>query len=92
MQLNLVESFCVPPLPTNSELSEKCLQMFISETNPDMMLEISCSVDNSSSEELSPTEEKCVIQAHRVILAARCEWFKRALLSGMREAIDKSVI
>lgn len=33
--------------------------------------------------------EKCIIRAHRVIVAARCDWFRRALLSGMREAIDK---
>jgi hypothetical protein len=34
-------------------------------------------------------EEVCSIQAHRVIVAARCDWFRRALLSGMREAIDR---
>ena len=37
----------------------------------------------------SPGAEPVVIQAHRVIVAARCEWFKRALQSGMKEAIDK---
>lgn len=30
-----------------------------------------------------------VIPAHRVIVAARCEYFKRALQSGMKEAIDR---
>lgn len=34
-------------------------------------------------------EEKLIINAHRVIVAARCDWFRRALLSGMREAINK---
>lgn len=29
------------------------------------------------------------LKAHRVVVAARCEWFRRALLSGMREAIDR---
>ena len=33
-----------------------------------------------------------VIKAHRVIVASRCEWMKRALLSGMREAIDKRIV
>ena len=33
----------------------------------------------------------CSIPAHRVIIAARCDWFKRALLSGMRESIDRYV-
>lgn len=38
------------------------------------------------------SEETCSISAHRVIVAARCDWFRRALLSGMREAIDRSVL
>lgn len=29
------------------------------------------------------------LKAHRVVVASRCEWFRRALLSGMREAIDR---
>ncbi|XP_076029990.1 uncharacterized protein LOC143018496 isoform X2 [Oratosquilla oratoria] len=32
------------------------------------------------------------MKAHRVIVAARCEWFRRALLSGMREAIDRRIV
>lgn len=36
-------------------------------------------------------EEKTIIKAHRVIVAARCDWFRRALLSGMREAIDRKI-
>ena len=39
--------------------------------------------------EQTESEEVCSIQAHRVIVAARCDWFRRALLSGMREAIDR---
>lgn len=38
------------------------------------------------------TEEACSIRAHRVIVAARCDWFRRALLSGMREAIDRKIV
>ena len=29
------------------------------------------------------------IPAHRVIVATRCEWFRRALLSGMKESIER---
>lgn len=36
-------------------------------------------------------EEKTTLKAHRVIVAARCDWFRRALLSGMREAIDRKI-
>ncbi|KAK3802051.1 hypothetical protein RRG08_064644 [Elysia crispata] len=32
------------------------------------------------------------IKAHRVIVAARCDWFRRALLSGMKEAIDRKIV
>ena len=31
------------------------------------------------------------IPSHCVIVASRCDWFRRALLSGMRESIDKYV-
>lgn len=40
---------------------------------------------NGKEAEVSVTE----IVAHRVIVAAQCDWFRRALLSGMRESIDK---
>ena len=29
------------------------------------------------------------VPAHCVFIASRCDWFRRALLSGMRESIDK---
>ena len=32
-----------------------------------------------------------LVKAHCVVIASRCDWFRRALLSGMRESIDKSV-
>lgn len=33
--------------------------------------------------------ENVVIPAHRVIVAARCEYFRMALQSGMKESIDR---
>ena len=33
--------------------------------------------------------ESVVIPAHRVIVAARCEYFRMALQSGMKESIDR---
>ncbi|CAL1539140.1 unnamed protein product [Lymnaea stagnalis] len=32
------------------------------------------------------------IKAHRVLVAARCDWFRKALLSGMKEAIDRKIV
>jgi hypothetical protein len=46
-------------------------------------------VEALPAEQQQEAEEICSIQAHRVIVAARCDWFRRALLSGMREAIDR---
>uniref|UniRef100_A0A182Q881 BTB domain-containing protein n=1 Tax=Anopheles farauti TaxID=69004 RepID=A0A182Q881_9DIPT len=37
------------------------------------------------------TQSHC-FKAHRVIVAARCEWFRKALLSGMQEDINRKII
>ena len=45
------------------------------------------------SENRKDTEDNVVqFKAHRVILAAQCTFFKCALLSGMKESIDRYVI
>lgn len=46
-----------------------------------------------------PGDEQCLdgtsskqtveLQAHRVVVASRCDWFRRALLSGMKESINR---
>ena len=44
----------------------------------------------TNGDEAPPTgKDGLVIPAHRVIVAARSEWFRRALQSGMKEAIDR---
>ncbi|XP_055617390.1 uncharacterized protein LOC129762851 [Toxorhynchites rutilus septentrionalis] len=40
----------------------------------------------------SPRSESHTFKAHRVIVAARCEWFKKALLSGMQEDINRKIV
>ncbi|XP_042226007.1 uncharacterized protein LOC121869013 [Homarus americanus] len=60
----------------------------------------SCSLEIREEELLGTTPEHkrqysweiVELQAHRVVAAARCEWFRRALLSGMREAIDRCIV
>ena len=54
-------------------------------------------IDHTGDEAVERTEserdvETYKIPAHRVVIAARCDWFRRALLSGMRESIDRLVI
>lgn len=39
--------------------------------------------------EPSAADENHVMNAHCVIVASRCDWFRRALLSGMKESIQK---
>ena len=39
-----------------------------------------------------PDQGGVEIPAHRVVLAARSEWFQRALQSGMKEAIDRRIV
>lgn len=47
-----------------------------------------CDVKDNESKNI--TEENVVnFKAHRVILAAQCPFFKCALLSGMKESIDR---
>ncbi|KYB25250.1 uncharacterized protein LOC100141518 [Tribolium castaneum] len=90
-KLNLVESLCVSPPSNTSILSKLALQLFKNATDTDMEFEI-VAANSEQSENETQSEEERIIKAHRVIVAARCDWFRRALLSGMREAIDKKII
>lgn len=36
-------------------------------------------------------KEFATIRAHCIVIASRCDWFRKALLSGMRESINKYV-
>ncbi|KAK7869304.1 hypothetical protein R5R35_012870 [Gryllus longicercus] len=107
-KLNLVESLCIPPMSRNSQISKAAIQLLKSGNDTDMVFEVvpsqdapDCVIDHSqggvhlevsSGPEHGNSEEICTIQAHRVIVAARCDWFRRALLSGMREAIDRKIV
>ncbi|XP_065345605.1 uncharacterized protein LOC135943121 isoform X1 [Cloeon dipterum] len=99
INLNLVKDFRVPPTAMNSKLSESVLELLTSESGTDMLFEV---VNSSSDSRDAPTDapesaevatpEVHTFKAHRVIVAARCDWFRRALLSGMRESIDKKIL
>ncbi|GLV35944.1 uncharacterized protein CBL_09838 [Carabus blaptoides fortunei] len=97
-KLNLVESLCVSPSANNSILSKLSLQLLKSGLGTDMEFEVVGSADQTHHSTEADTAavaseaDRCTIRAHRVIVAARCDWFRRALLSGMREAIDKKII
>nr|CAD7429707.1 unnamed protein product [Timema monikensis] len=88
-KLNLVESLCMPPKSCDSVLSKSAMELLRSSTATDMSFQI---MAPQESPEDCVEDSMCCVQAHRVIVAARCDWFRRALLSGMREAIDRRVI
>uniref|UniRef100_A0A1B6MP93 BTB domain-containing protein n=1 Tax=Graphocephala atropunctata TaxID=36148 RepID=A0A1B6MP93_9HEMI len=100
-KLNLVEGLCMPPLSRNSRLSAAAIQLLRSGVGTDMVFEVVPSPEGGESvinqvgvevaSGVVPAEEVCSISAHRVVVAARCDWFRRALLSGMREAIDRKI-
>ncbi|ESO87118.1 hypothetical protein LOTGIDRAFT_229277 [Lottia gigantea] len=103
-QLSTLESLCLPPLSHDSILASKSKQLFESQSNTDMVFQIvpesgPCNGDIviDHTQVASPGQgaesiEKVEIPAHCVIVSARCDWFRRALLSGMRESIDKKIV
>lgn len=75
-------------------LAQGCHKLLASQDHSDMQFILSPHVPslNATDEDRSASVgagEGVVIPAHRVIVAARCEYFRRALQSGMKEAIDK---
>ena len=74
---------CHEPMASQSVLAQSVLQLLETQDNVDLDFILP---DDSGSGQAQ------ILKAHRVILAARCHWFHRALLSDMREAIDRYVL
>ena len=79
---------------SESRLAQGCLKLLSSQDYSDMKFIVMphtsfSAVAEPSLPKTGSEEEGVVISAHRVIVASRCEYFKRALLSGMKEAIDR---
>lgn len=103
-RLSSVESLCIPPPSRRSVLAQRALELFKKQQNTDMVFEIilvrdmgDIVIDHTHGgdpierQEDDHDMEIHQIPAHCVVLAARCNWFSRALLSGMRESIDKKI-
>ena len=75
-----------PPSLLDSKLAHGCRQLLDSHEHSDMQFVL---VPQKSESGEGGEGGRVVIPAHRVVVAARCKWFRRALLSGMKEAIDK---
>lgn len=103
-QLNLIRHLCEPPIAAHSNLSKNALRLLHSTQMADMEFEVHTYASSTSNEKgwatlmVSHIEDKNVslqvhsFKAHRVIVAARCEWFKKALMSGMQESINRKVV
>ncbi|XP_041473514.1 uncharacterized protein LOC121422492 [Lytechinus variegatus] len=99
------ESLCVPPSAAESKLAKAMGALLESGLETDMCFEVitvtdepsDVVVDHTQGEPIvtQETERKVIrhppIYAHCAVIAARCDRFKRALLSGMRESIDKKI-
>ncbi|XP_025114825.1 uncharacterized protein LOC112576505 isoform X1 [Pomacea canaliculata] len=101
--LNPVESLCVSPFPKDSKMAGRALDLFRKREGSDMVFEIVSTgeggdivIDHTGDKPVTTVEEGVIevdhIPCHRVIVASRCDWFRRALLSGMRESIDKKIV
>ncbi|XP_072029575.1 uncharacterized protein [Amphiura filiformis] len=104
-QPKVLESLSIPPSPGESKLAKVMSQLLASGKDSDMCFEIVSVKDEPSDivvdhtqggnpiarQEDTTMEEISLIKAHRVVIASRCDWFRRALLSGMRESIDRKI-
>ncbi|ALC48732.1 CG7058 [Drosophila busckii] len=107
IKLNLVRHLCEPPIAANSCLSKNALRLLHSAQLADMEFEVhtyapsptptpaqtpTLTLDDGGGPTTTVKLQVHNFKAHRVIVAARCEWFKKALMSGMQESINRKVI
>lgn len=101
---NPLESLSIPPVASESNLAKNAVLLLRSEHGADMVFEIvsvedvsDTVIDHTRGEPVGHTTQERevevhLVRAHCVIIASRCDWFRRALLSGMRESIDKKIV
>ncbi|XP_057367021.1 LOW QUALITY PROTEIN: uncharacterized protein LOC130688040 [Daphnia carinata] len=82
-ELSMYGPLCREPMASNSPLARQVSLLLENKNNSDLEFLLPSDADTS--------QVVHAVKAHRVVLAARCRWFHRALLSGMREAIDRKI-
>ncbi|RWS01741.1 uncharacterized protein B4U79_04822, partial [Dinothrombium tinctorium] len=89
-----LQSLFESPLASNSYLSKHASNLLDNDNcNSDLIFEVfppKCHSNEAAAFE-ETVAKPIAIRSHRVIVASRCEWFKRALLSGMKESINKTI-
>ncbi|XP_073245445.1 uncharacterized protein [Porites lutea] len=92
-----VESVVTCPPGDKSPLAQSVLQLLLSGDYADMSFTfdttdlVHCSTC-AECKHFSKQNSRAEIPAHRVIVATRCDWFRRALLSGMKESIERRIL
>jgi len=91
--LDLSSSFSQPPSSLSSPLAAYMFKLFSSREGADMEFQVVGGSNMLLMEEggVEPSSQ-VVMKAHRVIVCARCGWFRRALTSGMKESIEKRIV
>lgn len=75
---------------TENKLAERIDLLFGGQDSVDMIAVVHEDDDDEHSDgDEDKRSNVYEIKCHRVILAARCPYFKRALLSGMKEDIER---
>uniref|UniRef100_A0A0K2TSK0 BTB domain-containing protein n=2 Tax=Lepeophtheirus salmonis TaxID=72036 RepID=A0A0K2TSK0_LEPSM len=88
--LNLLEDLITPPKADRNTLASIIGKLWPTNEG-DIEFVIKPSIF-SHEDESSPEKRSVVIKVHGLIIASRCDWFRRALTSGMKEAIEKKII
>lgn len=101
-QMNLTKYLCESPNAARSSLSKNALRLLHSGQLTDMEFEVIGSgvtaptTNDSTTEPIMADANELdskvhTFRAHRVIVGSRCEWFNKALSSGMQESINRLV-
>lgn len=95
IKLNLVKHLCESPNILCSNLSKNALRLLHSGEMSDMEFEVIASLQLTPSTRSAFLANQLpkvhVFRAHRAIICSRCEYFRRALLSGMKEDINRKI-
>lgn len=100
IQMNLTKYLCESPNAAQSSLSKNALRLLHSGQLTDMEFEVIGSGGSPVSPPSVPHTDQLpdandldskahIFRAHRVIVGSRCEWFNKALSSGMQESINR---
>lgn len=96
--MNLTKYLCESPNAAQSSLSKNALRLLHSGQLTDMEFEVignggAPASPNDRNDQLGDANELDskvhTFRAHRVIVGSRCEWFNKALSSGMQESINR---